>query len=307
MSRTKFLLIREIGAGLWNEMHHVLTQLLAAEIMQRIPVVYWGKGSLYASSDDSNTFEQFFEPISSYSVQDLAKKEFSFHPQRWNSGNILMPVSGFSENDEHLTMNPLEECEADVCVRDIYIDMGKIIPLIPEWHPLFGLKRRDLFYHLICKYIRLKEEVQAFIDDFYNENMKGTPLLAVHIRSSDKIVEVQHLHELNEQYPKEIDKVLQANPGIRIFLMTDCIEILEEYKKRYGHLIIHTNCRRVPRNGQGVHFQEYPDNKLKGFEIIRDAWLAAKCDFFIGNGYSNVSLGIYELKNWEKERIKLLY
>lgn len=55
-------------------------------------------------------------------------------------------------------------------------------------------------------------------------------MLAVHIRSSDKIVEVQHLHELNEQYPKEIDKVLQANPGIRIFLMTDCIEILEEYK-----------------------------------------------------------------------------
>lgn len=60
MTKTKFLLIREIAAGLWNEMHHVLSQALAAEIMQRIPVVYWGKGSLYASSDGSNAFEQFF-------------------------------------------------------------------------------------------------------------------------------------------------------------------------------------------------------------------------------------------------------
>lgn len=307
MTESKFLLIREIGAGLWNEMHHVLTQLLAAEIMQRIPVVYWGKGCLYAPSDSSNAFEQFFLPVSGYSVHDLAKEEFSFHPERWNSGNILMSILGSSENDEHMEIDFFSKLNADVCVRDNYVDIGKIIPLIPEEHPFFGLTQKDLFYHLICRYIRLQEEVRAFIDAFYEENMKGTPFLAVHIRGSDKIVEVQHLHELNELYPREIEKVLQENPGIRIFLMTDCIEILEEYKKRYGNLLIYTDCRRVPKNGQGAHFQEYPDNKLKGFEIIRDTWLAAKCDFFIGNGYSNVSLGICELKNWKNGRIKLLY
>jgi len=307
MTKTKFLLIREIAAGLWNEMHHVLSQALAAEIMQRIPVVYWGKGSLYASSDGSNAFEQFFLPISSYSVHDLAKEEFSFYPERWNSTNILMPVTGSPEDDKHLAADPLEECGADVCVRDNYIDVEKIIPFIPEGHPLFGLKRRDLLHRLICKYIRLQKDVQTFIDAFFDENMKGIPFLAVHIRSSDKIVEVQHLHELNEMYPREIEKVLKANPGMRIFLMTDCIEILEEYKKRYGDLLIHTNCRRVPRNGEGVHFQEYPDNRVKGLEIIRDTWLAARCDFFIGNGYSNVSAAISELKNWKSDRIKLLY
>jgi len=179
--------------------------------------------------------------------------------------------------------------------------------LIPKVNPLYGLNRRDLFYYLINKYIRLQKEAQAFIDAFYDENMKDDTFLAVHIRSSDKIVEVQHLHELNGRYTREIEKVLQANPGIRIFLMTDCIEILEEYKKRYGDLLIHTECRRAHQNGPGVHFQEYPDNKLKGFEIIRDTWLAAKCDFFIGNGYSNVSAAISELKNWKNDRIKLLY
>ena len=60
MAKGKFMLIREIGMGLWNEIHHVLTQLIIAEIMHRVPVIYWGKGSLYAPADGSNAFEQFF-------------------------------------------------------------------------------------------------------------------------------------------------------------------------------------------------------------------------------------------------------
>lgn len=307
MAQPKFLLIREIGAGLWNEIHHVLTQLLAAEIIQRIPVVYWGKGSLYSSSDGTNAFELFFQPISDYDIHDLAKKEFSFYPEGWNSENILMPTPRFSENVRHIAMEPMVTWDAEVCVSDNYIDVEKLIPFIPERHWLYGLRPRELLYSLTSKYIRLKADIQKSIDDFFNESMKDAPFLAVHIRSSDKISEVPHLNELNERYPQEIDKVLKANPGMRIFLMTDCIEILEEYRKLYGDILIHTDCRRVPRNGHGVHFQEYADNRLKGFEIIRDTWIAAKCDFFIGNGYSNVSLGISELKNWKNDRIKLLY
>jgi hypothetical protein len=306
MTKTKFLLIREIAAGLWNEMHHVLTQLLAAEIMQRIPVVYWGKGSLYACTDGSNAFEQFFLPVSSCNVHDLAKEGFSFYPKRWDITNILLSNPQTIGDDGQGTDCPAQ-CDADVCVRDTYIDVEKIIPLIPEGYPLYGLNRRELFYRLIQKYIRLQKEAQAFIDAFHDENMKGAAFLAVHIRSSDKIAEVPHLHELNGRYAPEIEKVLQANPGIRIFLMTDCIEILEEYKKRYGGLLVHTECQRVHRDGQGVHFREYPDNRGKGFEIIRDTWLAARCDYFIGNGYSNVSAAISELKNWKNDRIKLLY
>jgi hypothetical protein len=306
MTKIKFLLIREIAAGLWNEMHHVLTQLLAAEILQRVPVVYWGKGSLYASSDGSNAFEQFFLPVSSYNVHDLAKEEFSFYPKRWNATNILLSNPRTIGGDRRETEHPAE-CDADVCVRDTYIDVEKIIPLIPEGHPLYGLNRRELFHRLICKYIHLQKEAQAFIDAFHDKNMKGAAFLAVHIRSSDKIAEVPHLHEINGRYAAEIEKVLRANPGIRIFLMTDCIEILEEYKKRYGGLLVHTECGRVGRDGQVVHFREYPDNKRKGLEIIRDTWLAARCDFFIGNGYSNVSAAISELKNWRNDRIKLFY
>ena len=34
MGKARFMLIREIGAGMWNEIYHVLTQLLVAEIMK---------------------------------------------------------------------------------------------------------------------------------------------------------------------------------------------------------------------------------------------------------------------------------
>lgn len=306
MPEQKFLLIREIGAGLWNEIHHVLTQLLAAEIMQRIPVVYWGKGSLYASADGSNAFEEFFMPVSDYCIDDLARKEFTYYPGGWNSENIKTPTQGLFKSIQ-VSADYIKECDADVCVQEKYIDTDRIIPFIPENHWLFGIERRDLLNRLINKYIHLRKDIQNTIDAFYNENMKGTPLLAVHIRSSDKIVEVQHLHELNKRYPREIEKVLQAQPGVRIFLMTDSIEILEEYRKRYGNLLIYTDCRRVSGNGPGVHYQKYKDNRIKGLEVILDTWLAAKCDYFIGNGYSNVSLGIYELKNWGNDRVRLLY
>jgi hypothetical protein len=137
--------------------------------------------------------------------------------------------------------------------------------------------------------------------------MRDAAFLGVHIRSSDKIVEVKHLNELNSRYAAEIDKVLNVNPGMKLFLMTDSIEILEEYKQSYGELLVHTDCRRTWKDGLGVHFQEYPDNRLKGLEIIRDTWLAARCDYFIGNGYSNVSAAVSELKDWKDDRIKLLY
>jgi len=306
MAGRKFLLIREIGAGLWNEIHHILTRLLAAEIVQRIPVVFWGKGSLYATFDGSDAFERFFMPVSGFSVFDLTKDGLTFYPEQWNGENILTD-SGHMDNATKITMKDLKKCEAYVCVCDKYIELEEIIPFVPKGHWLFGLNKRDVFYRLLHKYIHLRNDVKAYIDDFYNGNMKGTPLLAVHIRSSDKIVEVKHLHELNELYPREIEKVLKANPGMRIFLMTDCIDVLEEYTKKYGELLVYTDCRRVPKNGDGVHYQEYQDNWVKGFEIIRDAWLAARCDYFIGNGHSNVSLGICELKNWEDDRVKLLY
>ena len=156
------------------------------------------------------------------------------------------------------------------------------------------------------KYIIPQPYVRDEIDEFYDNRMRGTPITAVHIRGNDKVSEVSHLHELNKHYPAEIDKYLAAHTGARIFLLTDCGDILEEYKQMYGDILIHTDCRRALKYGMGVHYQDYPDKKRKGIDIIKDSWLAARCDHFIGNGYSNVSRGICELKDWDVNDAVLL-
>ena len=42
-------------------------------------------------------------------------------------------------------------------------------------------------------------------------------------------------------------------------------------------------------------------------EVIKDTYLAAQCDFFIGNGYSSLSNTVMRLKDWPETNIKLLY
>ena len=46
-----------------------------------------------------------------------------------------------------------------------------------------------------------------------------------------------------------------------------------------------------------MHYAGHSGTVL-GEQVILDAWLAARCDFFLGNGGSNVSVGIRHLKDW---------
>ena len=48
---------------------------------------------------------------------------------------------------------------------------------------------------------------------------------------------------------------------------------------------------------KGLHFQDLPRRRL-GFDVIKDAYLAARCDYFVGLGSSNVSCMVYHLKEW---------
>ncbi len=274
MKQDKFLLINTTGDGFWYDMHHTLSHLLLAEITQRIPVIYWGSKSMYSTDETSNAFEQYFFPVSKYGMD------------------------GLIENIGH---------NSDIEISNRCADIDGIICRMDEACPYFGLNSLEIYRIMLEKYIRLRPEVEKEINDFYDINMAGKDIIAVHIRGSDKILEVSHLHELNKLYPAKISNYLKERPDAFIFLMTDCKDILAEYKNIYGDKLINTDCKRVLKIGGGVHFQEYVHNKLKGIEIIKDTWLAAKCDYFIGNGFSNVSRAVCELKGWQNQNITLLF
>ncbi|MEB2628198.1 O-fucosyltransferase family protein [Peribacillus frigoritolerans] len=281
-----FLLIKAWGSGFWSDVSHVAGQLLIAELTNRIPIIFWGVDSGYASEKPiiKDAFSMYFLPVSNYSVNDLKNKNYTFFPSKWNQGNLhrgdLKDLSDLTENS---IGNVFRSCE-NVIVSNIHIYVNYLIQWINKSHPLYGLDIEDIYKYLYQKHLTLQPYLFNEIEDFYSKNMKNKhPILGVHIRGSDKIHECPNLQEINNSYQQKIDSYLLDNPHSSILNRTP-----------FDHVSVH--------NG-GVH---YDNTKQKGIEIIKDTYLAMKCDHFIGNHSSNVSVAISRLKSWAPKTITLL-
>ncbi len=295
----RYLLIKAWGFGFWSDMDHLYGCLLLAELTGSIPVVQWGKNCLFRAPDTSNAFECYFEPVSGVSLDDLKAPDLSFFPGKWRPENLMQDdVLKWKGPGSRMTgMYALHRPE-NVVVCDFHVKLNDLMHWIPPSSPLAGLDRNALYRHLVQKYIRLKPHLTKKVDAWYRKHMANRPWLAVHMRGTDKVLEVGHLDQLNNAYESRIKRILDVNPGLNIFLMTDSEHLLKDFKQRYGHKVIHTDCQRG-KGQQGVHLEGHPGISM-GEQVILDAYLASRCDFFLGNGASNVSTAIRHLKHWQK-------
>lgn len=78
MQTNRYLLIKSLGKSIWADVDHVMCQILAAELTNRIPVVYWGMESLYSESISTNAYEFFFEPVSAVTIHDIVRPGYTF-------------------------------------------------------------------------------------------------------------------------------------------------------------------------------------------------------------------------------------
>ncbi|PXV96042.1 hypothetical protein C8E03_101675 [Lachnotalea glycerini] len=309
MSDARFLLIKAWGWGFWADMDHLVGQLLVAELTNRIPVVSWGMNSLYSDTIIANAFELYYEPVSNYTLRDVARPEFTFYPPMWNYVNIMI------EDLDKITytyrdIGTLMSSNANVVVSDVHFFARPIMEYIKKDHWTYGMTPLQIYRILIQKYLRLKPDILLKIEEFNNKYLKdNTPLLGVHVRGTDKIIEVANLPYLNKRYHYEIKEYREQYDIKKILVITDSQEILEEYQKLYGNLIISTDANRSTSNSEhdATQVDNYINRRNKGVEILTDTYLAAKCDYFIGNGYSNVSFSVNRIKNWPESHITLLY
>lgn len=304
----RFLLIKAAGAGFWSDMTDVWGKLLLAEITNRRPVVFWGKSSHYSVDETLNSFEQYFLPVSDYSTGDLVSEKYSYYPPTWKFSNIFEEDRN-KWSGAYRDMAGFVNCDADVLVSDTHHCMlYDVIPRLGKNHPAYGKAGEAVFRYIVEKYTRLQPCIIDEIEEFYQaHNMGETPILAVHIRSGKRLRDVPQLGRVNAEYPEEINRLLEKHPQARIFLLTDDETVLRQYREMYGDILINTECNRKNIDGHDPFEQVFPDRIRKGIEVIKDAYLACKCDYFIGTSHSNVSLAISRLKNWEKDRIKLLW
>jgi len=309
MAADRFLLIKSWGCGFWSDVDHVMGQLLAAEIANRIPVVYWGSNSLYSESFEGNAFELYFEPVSNYTIEDLDQPGFTYYPPIWNGKNLtvedLDKVAWAYRN-----LGDMMSSDANVVVSDVHYFVRPIISYIPKSHWAYGMTAHQIYRCLFDKYIRLKPDIQEEIQQFYDENMKNhRPLLGVHIRGGDKVKEVEKLSNLNKRYHQAVKDFIDRYGIKKILLLTDCEDILDDFLKRYGKMVIFTECKRgqVYDTKNAPHLTGYSERRRKGIEIIKDTYLGSMCDFFIVNGYSNVSYTVKRLRDWPESNIVLFY
>jgi hypothetical protein len=302
----RFLLIKAWGFGFWADVDHVLGQLLLAEMTGRIPVVYWGTNSLYYDGMCDNAFELYFEPVSDYSIEHLVADYFSCFPPKWHQGNLRFPEKDKLEG-KYSRMAGLFSLarEEDIVVSDFHTYVNDLLPWLDKNSSFSGMDAQQIYRFLFTKYLRLKPDIQDKVDRFWSEHIKGREVLAVHLRGSDKITESPELHRINVQYTDSIEKYLGNRPDMAIFLLTDSVEIFEEYKQKYGDRLLYSDCFRTD-NQVGVHYQKHENIRRMGIEIILDTYLAARCDAFIGYGGTNVSTTILHMKDWQPEDYVLL-
>jgi len=343
MAGDRFLLIKPWSYRLWSDVEHVLGQLLIAEITNRIPVVFWPTHCLHNGFIHTNGFELYFEPVSDYSIFDLAKPEYTFYPPFWDADNLLVEDTG-KDTWMYRSIGDLISSDANVVIGDVYFSISEIIPFVKKGHAAYGMTASEIYRYLFRKYIKVKRDIMTEVEGFYQSWLKdGHPLLAVHVRreEDDMIIDVRKdiadehywrrhsrkygiktekeikrkyrflgrgkLLKANTQYHSEINKLMNKYSIKKIFLLTDSKETVEEYREKYGDMVVFTDCKRLTDSEPAYNLENPVVKRRRGIEVIKDAYLAARCDFFIGNDFSSLSRAVSRIKDWPDENVILLY
>ena len=303
---TKYLLIKAWGYGFFSDVDHVLGQLLISELTERLPIVYWGKNSLFGDGTEVNAFEHYFESFSKLSINEFQKNTFSYWPPKWNNANLkFKEVNKWQGPYSRIAGQYLLNRPENVVISDFHSGIVDIKPWIPSNHPMFKLSINEIYYYLVNKYLHPKNLINKRVDSFLHNKLMNSAFIAVHARGSDKALELKNLNSVNKQYEYIINKKILIDPSLKIFLMTDDTRILNRYYELYGDKVIVTKSQRTNDN-TGVHYKNSSNSLELGLEVMTDVYIAAKAKTFIGNGWSNTSQIVRYLKRWSEKDIHFI-
>lgn len=301
----RLLVIKAWGYGFWSDVNHVLGQLLVAEITGRTPVVQWGANSLFSDNPRENAFNHFFEPLSAVTMNDVISRRRSFYPPKWHRDNVRQEnVNKFEGPWSRCSSLFSLERNEEVVVSDFHYAVNDLAPWIPPGHPLSGLSTEELYLYLYRRYLKVQPRILERVNAFHRQHLAGERVLGLHVRGGDKAGEDPGLARLNALYLPELERQLREEPTARILLITDDLKILDRYRERFGERLVYTVSARTG-NGQGVHYQNQGSRRALGEEVLIDTLLAARCDRFLGNGLSNVSLAVAQMKRWAPDACRL--
>ena len=148
MPNDRFLLIKSSSAGLWENIHHVIVMMLAAELTDRTPVVFWGTNCLLDGKIYNDAFSLYFEPVSPYTVYDVMNSRYTYYPPIWKNDN-LMSDDPDRESNVYRNIGDMLASGANVVVSDTSASVRQLIPWISAGHAMYGLTPLMMYRRLI--------------------------------------------------------------------------------------------------------------------------------------------------------------
>ena len=305
-SHERFHLIKSWGNGFTADVDHTLGHLLLAEMTGRTAVIHWGGNSLFRDEGVENAWLEFFEPVTPLSIRDLGRDEYTFFPPKWNAQNLRQEEMNKMDGPGSRTPGILFlNQNATVTVGDFFTGVIELLPWVRAPHPValdgpINAPAIEAAYRYLVKlYLKPRAEVMAAVESFASQNFGGRKLVAVHVRGSDKIKEAPNLVGGHQAIFDEVKSQFASEPGLSIFLMTDDLAVLEQYRSSFPGRVITTDCIRT-NDVTGVHYQAGGSRRRLGIEVLIDVYLAARCDRLVALGFTNVSNLILHLKEWPK-------
>jgi hypothetical protein len=305
-----YQVIRGWGAGFWADVGHVALQTIFAESQGRIPIVFWGRESRYYQPGAGNAWDLYFEPMSTVPMAEAEAPGLSYFPGKWTGANLRVPrLNKDSGEGSRVSSLYFLSRPEQVLVSDYYTEPDDVFPWLPAGHAWSGIDPEAAFGAFYRERLRLKPPLALPLDSMARQLLKDRPMLAVHYRtqSSLKILESQDRESVGiEAYFPVIDRHLDANRAGGIFAITDFAPAHAALKERYGARVTRRAVSRLTEAGQiSLEWQTHIDGRRLAIEVIFDAYLAARCDAFVGDGASGVSNAVCRLKAWPEGTVTL--
>lgn len=217
----------------------------------------------------------------------------------WNKHNSLYYDSNYGENvwDYYF-----EKVDGPLNDNIDYI-LNDYIPI----QPINGLNVRETFNKIYVDNIKLNTQTQNIVNQ--NLYLVDEKTLGLHIRKTDKFLGASFNEPM--AIPIEDDLVFKIidnklNNYDKIFLATDCESTYQNFKSRYGNLII--DLDRIRGNGtRTIHTSNKDNGYLKGLESLIDSYILGNCGFLVRSTSNLSSFSMFLNLNLECININEVY
>jgi hypothetical protein len=305
------LIIRSTSSGFCADVAHVIVQLAVAQACGRTPLVYWGRESAYADPSIDNLWTEFFEPVSSISLNDLASRDARCFPPPFSPKDLRWSHNApWFQNDNGASLLQIVPRDEEIVVAERYSLISELLYVLPDDHPSKRIPPLDFFLSELARGVRLKaailSEPQSWLDQHRQD---GGPIIGVHLRlsSNDKVGD-----SIEQAWPdfdaviRRLRDFVEQYPAGRIFLMSDYqpyVDRMHDYLP--GRVIERPATRLVAETVRmrQLGLDAPTGNYHLAVEMVRDIATAAQCDAFMGDGASSVSTVIAGLAGWDSAQV----